>query len=212
MIQRASQESIELERRAEPTQRRAQERIDLILAAAEKLLATTPADKITTSSIAAEAGVPVSSIYRYFPNVFAIYKDLFEALTATLHLRVALIVDDPAIPDWRARHVEVMQALRGILSDNPAYRPLFQLMLTTRELRAVKEQANSQIAAHLAARWSKGLDGFHDGDPLVVARMATEIFTAFEGLTSGQEQSAYVERLFAEVEVALERYLSGYLA
>jgi len=212
VVQPALHETTELERRAEPMQRRAQERIDVILAATVKLLATTPADKITTSSIAAEAGVPVSSIYRYFPNIFAIYKDLFEALTAKLHGRIAQIADDATIPDWRQRHLKVMATLRELLNDDPAYRPLFHLMLTTRELRAVKERANEQISAHLATRWAQGHDGFQGGDPLVVARMATELFTAFEALTSGQAPSAYTERLFAEVEVALERYLSVYLA
>ena len=73
------------------------------------------------------------------------------------------------------------------------------------------EQANAQIAAYLAARWEQGLDGFQGDAPLAVARMATEIFTSFETLTSGEAQSEWTDRLFAEATVALERYLSAYL-
>ena len=67
------------------------------------------------------------------------------------------------------------------------------------------------VAAYLAARWERGLDGFHGGAPLAVGRMATEIFTSFETLTSGEAQSDWTERLFTEATVALERYLSAYL-
>lgn len=192
-------------------QQRARDRIDRVLTATESLLATTSVDTITTSTIAAEAEVPVSSIYRYFPNVFAIYKDLFETRTTQLHASIASILEDESYTSWRERHLAVMLALRKTLSDDPAYRPLFHLMLTTRELRIVKEHANSQIAAYLAARWERGLDGFQGGAPLAVARMATEIFTSFETLTSGEPQSTWTDRMFAEATVALERYLSVYL-
>ncbi|KQW83704.1 TetR/AcrR family transcriptional regulator [Brevundimonas sp. Root1279] len=211
MGQHAPLESITLERRTAPMQQRARDRIDLVLAATESLLATTPVDTITTSTIAAEAKVPVSSIYRYFPNVFAIYKELFETRTTQLHACIADILEDGSFTSWRERHLAVMLALRKTLGDDPVYRSLFHLMLTTRELRIVKEHANAQIAAYLAARWERGLDGFEGGAPLLVARMATEIFTSFETLTSGEAQSAWTDRMFAEATVALERYLSVYL-
>ena len=41
--------------------------------------------------------------------------------------------------------------------------------------------------------------------------MATEIFTSFETLTSGEAQSEWTDSLFAEATLALERYLSLYL-
>jgi len=200
-----------LERRTAPRQQRARDRIDLVLKATERLLATTTVDTITTSSIAAEADVPVSSIYRYFPNVFAIYKELFETRVAQIHGRIAEILEDGQYTTWRQRHLAVMLVLRSTLSDDPIYRPLFHLMLTTRELRIVKDQANAQIASYLATRWEQGLDGFRGGTPLAVARMATEIFTSFETLTSGELQPELTEQLFVEATVALERYLSFYL-
>ncbi len=133
----APQETTTLERRTAPMQQRARDRIDRVLAATEALLATTSVDTITTSTIAAEANVPVSSIYRYFPNVFAIYKELFETLVAQLHSRIADILEDPQFTSWRERHLAVMLVLRKTLNEDPAYRPLFPLMLTTRELRIV---------------------------------------------------------------------------
>lgn len=212
MTQRPTQEATSLERRTSPTQKRARERIERILEATAHLLANTPLEGITTSTIAAQAGVPVSSIYRYFPNVQAIYKEMFEGLVSQLHLKVAAISDNTQRwPSWRARHVEVMRAMRAVMGENPAYPPLFYLMASTRELRALKDDANAQIAAHLAARWARGEDGFHGGDPLVVARMATEIFTAFEVLASGGDADL-AEKLFIETSRALESYLSLYLA
>lgn len=210
-LQETSTLASTLERRTAPMQQRARNRIESVLAATERLLATTSVDTITTSTIAAEADVPVSSIYRYFPNVFAIYKELFETLVSRIHGRIAEIMENPQYTSWRERHLEVMLVLRRTLNEDPAYRPLFHLMLTTRELRIVKEHANAQISAYLAARWEQGLDGFHGSAPLAVARMATEIFTSFETLTSGEAQSEWTDSLFAEATLALERYLSLYL-
>jgi AcrR family transcriptional regulator len=188
-----------LARRTSPTQKRAHARIALIFSVTERL-------------IAAAADVPVSSIYRYFPNVEAIFKELFEQLTQGLHRHIQLVVDDvERWPSWRARHGEVMGVLRRLLNDNPAYRPLFQLMLSTQALRVVKERANAMIAAHLGARWARGEDGFRGGDAYVVARMATEIFTSFESLATADGGGPAAEALFAEVAVALESYLSVYL-
>jgi len=209
--------SAKLMRRVLPVQERARQRIALILSVTEDLLATGPADKITTSMIATAADVPVSSIYRYFPNVQAIFKEMFERLTGDLHRRIQEIVDDSErLPSWRARYLEVMGHLRSLFDESRAYRPLLTLMLTSSELRVVKQQANAQIADHLGRRWARGEDGFHGGDPHLVARMATEIFTSCEAMLAGlstpaQGRAEDETRFFLEIAVVLERYLAPYL-
>ena len=77
--------------RREPQQARSRERIARVLDAAERLLASEGADALTTTRIAEEAGISVSSLYQYFPDKGAIvdalarkYMDEFEGLMADL--------------------------------------------------------------------------------------------------------------------------------
>lgn len=63
-----------------PQQRRAIERIDAILAAAESVLAEDGYDGLTMVKIAAKAGITHTSIYHYFPSIEAILTTLISHL------------------------------------------------------------------------------------------------------------------------------------
>jgi AcrR family transcriptional regulator len=51
-----------------PVQRRSRERVELILQAAAELLAEGGIEALSMRSLAAHAGIPVATIYRYFAN------------------------------------------------------------------------------------------------------------------------------------------------
>jgi len=61
-----------------PKQQRSRDKVDAILDAADALITVGDADAVTTTLVAARAGVAVGSVYRYFDGVPAI----LEALTA----------------------------------------------------------------------------------------------------------------------------------
>jgi AcrR family transcriptional regulator len=58
--------------RRQPVQQRSAETVEHILRAAGKLLASHGAAELTTSRIAAEAGISVGALYRFFPDKQAI--------------------------------------------------------------------------------------------------------------------------------------------
>ena len=62
--------------RRRPSQERSRDRVERILDATAALLGDTPVDKITTAAIAEEAGVPIGSVYQYFPNKLAVLAEL----------------------------------------------------------------------------------------------------------------------------------------
>jgi AcrR family transcriptional regulator len=73
-----------------PVQQRAEKRVAAILAAYTRLL-NGDVRRITTNSVAKEAGIPVSSLYQYFPNkeaiAFAVYRQWAEEALNILRLR-----------------------------------------------------------------------------------------------------------------------------
>ena len=69
-----------------PKQKRSRVRVQLILEATLGVLEDDGIKALSTNSIAARAGIPVSSIYQYFPDkeavLIAVYEDYFEAIYA----------------------------------------------------------------------------------------------------------------------------------
>ncbi len=201
-----------LERRTIPQQKRARERIAQILAATERLLVSHISEEITTTTVAAEAEIPVSSVYRYFPNIYSIYREMFEALSAETEMIVSsIITDTKTYPDWRHRHGAVIEALRASFNRHPAYRPLFLLMVTSRDLLPVKNAANARIASVLAEWWRQGSDGFSGGDPDMVARIVVEIFNGIEARVIESADAAMTDAYYRESLIAIQHYLSAYL-
>ncbi|MBR9824549.1 MAG: TetR/AcrR family transcriptional regulator [Alphaproteobacteria bacterium] len=211
MNERAPLEEIDLERRVAPRQKRSQARIQNIVDATKSLLERGQLD-ITTSSVAQEADVPVSSVYRYFPNIYSIHRTILEEFQDDTDKIVEGILADPDYQDWRPSVSGMLRGLRQLIQDTPAYGAVLRLTMTTLELRAVKDDWNRKISEVFASRWRQGLDNFKDGDPDIVARMAVEIYTsaeviAFEKRLSPEQADAY----FDEAMTALERYLAPYL-
>jgi AcrR family transcriptional regulator len=210
--ERTPTDVIDLERRVAPRQKRSLARSREIIEATERLLARADVETITTSLVAAEADVPVSSVYRYFPNIHSIHRTIFEEFKADSDLIVGRILSDPEYQDWRESLRSMMIGLRRLIQKKPSYRAVFRLIRTTHELRSVRDDWNTRLSNVLAARWHAGLDGFRDGNPDLVARMTVEIYCAAEivAFEQGAEPSQ-ADAFFNEALVALEHYLAHYL-
>ena len=67
-----------------PKQKRSRERVQLILEATRNVLREDGIKALSTNSIAARGGIPVSSIYQYFPDkeaiLIAVYEDYLEKI------------------------------------------------------------------------------------------------------------------------------------
>lgn len=196
--------------RATPKQHRARQRVRVILQAAATVLQNQAPDDLTTGSVAEVAGVPVSSIYRYFPTIEDLIQELY--LQAAEDLRHEIEPLATGAHSWRQRLRSVMQVLRRFLQEHPYYRPLLVIIAAKRGPQTIADDFNTEIVSFLQTHWEAGHDGFHGGVPKVVATTVVQIILSLEELLIQQETPALQQAYFTEMQRATERYLEIYLA
>lgn len=201
-----------LRSRPTPQQARAVVRVHAILrATAEILSAATPQD-LSTTAIAAHAGIPVSSIYRYFPTLEDVLRELYLQTAGELLAKIFTIFEDTqAYPRWQDRLAFALETQRSYLARHPYYRPLLMVLLVNRGPLAVEDEEHGELVQFLNDRWALGEDGFQGGDPLVVANTTIQIALAMEDLIAAQQDRDASRPYSAELSRVLEGYLSTYL-
>jgi AcrR family transcriptional regulator len=73
---------INLDTKQQPVQQRSVETFELILDVTAKLLGDVGVERLSTNMVCEKAGISPPALYRYFPNKYAILKELGERLMA----------------------------------------------------------------------------------------------------------------------------------
>ena len=85
---------VQLETKTKPQQRRAHSTYDAILEAAGELLAEVGVERLSTNLVCKRAGLTPPALYRYFPNKYALLKELGARL---------MTVQDEAVFAWQEK-------------------------------------------------------------------------------------------------------------
>jgi AcrR family transcriptional regulator len=135
-----------------PRQRRAIERRRAILDAAMILLDTHGIEGITTSLIAARAGVPVASVYGYFPNKMAVIAELMREAMAEVDDRLTGLM--PPRPDRIGIEAAIDHAIDTVIAGyraSPARQRLFSAVRGNEVLEPVARASDQRMTETLAA-------------------------------------------------------------
>ena len=140
-----------------PTQARSRERLRRVLDAADLVLARDGAGAFTTTRIAHAAGVPVGSVYRYFPDKEAIVEALatrYWSEFADLVAAAAELDEQSPMPDPAGA---VLEALASAFRGRPGFLALWYGGLRTERIRDATRPTRDAIAASvgriLAVHW-----------------------------------------------------------
>ena len=200
-----------LKTRATPKQARARQRVFDILMAAAEVLKHHAAYDLSTTLIAAQAGVPVSSVYRYFPTIEDLEEELYLHAVDELQTQLTDVLNDAAMPDWRLRLRTMLELTGAFLQEHPYYSKLLLLLSAKRDAQSVSHAANIELINMLAERWAQGEDGFSGGDAVVVATTTVQIALSMEELIALQNEPEKAMEYFDAMMKVLERYLEIYL-
>jgi len=189
--------------RRRPKQPRSRKRVEAILEAARNLIGEHGADSVSVREIAAQAGVPISSVYQYFPNKSAIVAQLLAEYVAHYQARLhetfaAVRVPNDLVP-------AVHQAVDAYLSLFVEHPPWPNIWLAVRADPALRELdlAQATTDARLVAALMQQL--LPEADPKEVEEVA-----AFAILLVGSSVP-YIHTMPTEISEGLLRELKRHL-
>lgn len=151
--------SPDLEIRRQPVQARARETYDTILNTAADLLDDVGFEKFNTNLLADEAGLKVRTVYRYFPNKYAVVvaltRRLSEKWTQWTEQFYTLLEEDEA--DMEAALIQSLQSWIAKARAEPGSVTVLQIANATPDLRQVNLEIFDQICDKSAAALARRL-------------------------------------------------------
>jgi AcrR family transcriptional regulator len=162
-----------------PTQARSRQRVRLVLDAADDLLSTDGAESFTTNRIAAAAGIPVGSVYRYFPDKAAIVEALALRYWSDFEDLVSAAAETDEREPLSDPGAVVLDALAAGFRARPGFLELWYGGLRTERVRDATRPTRGAIARSieriLSTHWPQA-------DPEARATVARMVVLAGDGL------------------------------
>ena len=203
--------SDQLTPRRKPSQERSRDRVERILDATADLLGTTAVDKITTAAIAETAGVPIGSVYQYFPNKLAVLAELARRVMEQVDLKTAsLIAEDFGVLPWDQAIDRAIDATMQGYEAQPGYLQLLLSIRPTPEFRAITDESNERVAAMLA--FHPALQAVIPPERIqLVTRAAIQAVNSLQDWALSQEDPDVTNRIIVEMKTLLKGYLAVYM-
>ncbi len=199
--------------RRKPRQARSQERVNRILDVAEDLFASQGYAATTTNAIAAQAQVPIGSLYQFFPDKTAILQALALRYAEKLHQEFALTDETEAATLSLADYVnQLIDTTDRFFTENPSYHAIFmEVQGTIRELEEIDEAADARLIQDLATSLARRDAKLEPADYEAIAFVLVKAIGTLLWLSLSQEP-LYRQRLVAETKRLTLHYLQSYFS
>jgi len=207
----ASHPSPSLAPRKRPSQARSRDRVRRILAATRELVEREPIESVTTTAIAERAGLPVGSLYQYFPNRLAILAELARRELREIDDGTVAILEAGADAPWAETVGRVVDGALAAHRGRQGTAPLWRSLAPTTEFRKLSDESNARLAEALARHPALAGCGRPSEEVRRIARVAIEAGDALQKLVLGAASPAEAEAVSAEMKTLLRAYLAEHL-
>lgn len=165
--------------RREPVQRRSAARVSSILDACAALLDEFDYDDLTTSKIAERAGVPIGSLYQYFPDKRAVVQALTMRNLDAFSVEVERIFSGDRAPNgWREAVDRVIDAYLQMLDEVPGFGRIRFGDVVDTHLLDPEDDNDAVIAAKLSQLFAKSYQVPHTEELRLAFWMVVEVSDA----------------------------------
>jgi len=195
--------------RRQPRQARRQERVRRILEAAEALFLAGGVGSTTTNAIAARAGVPIGSLYQFFPDKAAILRSLAHGYGQGLHEELAAFDrgEGKELP-LEAYIAAIVELTDRFFRDHPGYPAIFMdVQAATADLLAIEEEADARLIAvwsgTLVARAAAEGADLDEEDGHLIAMVLVKTIGNLLWLAATQESASRAGLVHETTELAI---------
>lgn len=194
--------------RRTPRQARSQQRVDQILNAAALEFAAVGYEAATTNAIAARAGVPIGSLYQFFPNKETILEALVERYVdglRALYDRTLALEETEGLP----LRVIIQRLVRGIVeykASNAAFGTIFLAAGMAEPAHLVHTEVIERVDALLAARFPLLKPDRRRVGAVVCVGIVKGLMALME-----PPDSLQAEQVLAEIEIALLAHIQAFV-
>jgi AcrR family transcriptional regulator len=197
-----------LEPRRRPTTGPARKTFERILESTALLLDEVGFDDLNTNLIAEHASVNVASVYKYFPNKYAVLTALAEAMRD----EQVQLLSERLVPqgDWRAEVGALVDAYVELFVSRPGFASLATVLSSSPWLREIDEASLAAEAQVIADRLVDYGVEEKRADRQTIARVIIEAGRGVFPLVR-LAGPAGRKRLVRELRRMVEAYLATYL-
>lgn len=170
-----------------PRQARARETIDAILSATGELLEEVGFERLSTNMVCKRAGLTPPALYRYFPNKYALLKELADRLVsaqdeATLAWIEEGGVEGDTLEDVIERNLNIQRKISVIVREFPGGLWIMRALRSVPILMDIRLKSRNRVAERVFARLLEKYP-FADEDKLKIATlMSTELMNSAIGM------------------------------
>ncbi|MEF3130362.1 TetR family transcriptional regulator [Rhizobium sp. 268] len=133
--------------RRKPKQERSIQRLDVILAAAAKIIAEKGVSAMRMTELAVAAKVPIGSVYQYFPEKAAIVKALFDQHAAAIQAKTATMFADVQTLDQALDLIcDIIDWYYESYHDDPVYLGVWMGTETDQDLLQLNIEHSGRVA------------------------------------------------------------------
>lgn len=198
-------------KRRVPSQARSQRRFDAIVDAAARLFAEVGFDAATMEGIAAAAETSIGSVYQFFPNKRALFREVAgKSLALSGEKMTELLGPNPLGWDWAELLDRVIDGYRE-LQGEPAMQAIWRNLHLYDEYEAedtAQLREFIDVTAGLLGVWAPHVQV--ERRRIVATTLVNAIVTAMLALSRAPEADR--DLLVDETKTMLRRYLEGYAA
>ncbi len=163
-------------RRGAPHQQRSRETVELILRTAADLLEEVGFEKLSTNMICKRAQLTPPALYRYFPNKYAVLKELGERLMAAQNALIeAWDIDPTDLATIEVQMEAMLTATVQVTRETKAGGWIMRSLHATPILSDVRRDSHRQIAHLLTERLLQTWPNLNAADAYQANRLGVEM-------------------------------------
>ncbi len=138
-----------------PKQERSQARLEAILQTSLQLIASNGYEAVSMREIARESGLPIASLYMYFPTKLSIAKEVWLRYTTAINESLEGVlrsVNDAATPADSGTLIEhLIDLMLEIQTSHPGFVEIWGCVAASAELRELDREDTFKAASMMAA-------------------------------------------------------------